>query len=330
MKLLDDLHITKAIGPTRKYLVQVSIKMKAEALQRADTDSRPTKASLTMYPPNITGYDCPGCFQQRVKVDTTVVDMKLDDIESKYLLIAIDNLIADWTCSKTYLTDYYERVGIFHQKTVSRTPQQNDVVKRQNRTLVEAARTMLIFSKAPMFLWAEAVATACYSKNRSLIHTRHHTPQCKTSYEHGADKKPESYFLGHSTGTPSSNTIDQVAPSQVSHRYLRHYYSKPCIKALQLDGILLEKTRTGCIVCLYNFVMSKFEPMNFKSAITEDCWFQAMQDEIYEFDRLQVWELVHPPNCVMIIALKWIYKVKLDEYGDVLKNKAQLVAKGYR
>ncbi|GJX09521.1 retrovirus-related pol polyprotein from transposon TNT 1-94 [Tanacetum coccineum] len=54
--------------------------------------------------------------------------------------------------------------------------------------------------------------------------------------------------------------------------------------------------------------------MNFKSAITEDCWFQAMQDEIYEFDRLQVWELVHPPNCVMIIALKWIYKVKLDEY----------------
>ncbi|GJY34301.1 retrovirus-related pol polyprotein from transposon TNT 1-94 [Tanacetum coccineum] len=55
-----------------------------------------------------------------------------------------------------------------------------------------------------------------------------------------------------------------------------------------------------------------------------------MQDEIHEFDRLQVWELVPPPDCVMIIALKWIYKVKLDEYGDVLKNKARLVAKGYR
>ncbi|GJX32812.1 retrovirus-related pol polyprotein from transposon TNT 1-94 [Tanacetum coccineum] len=69
---------------------------------------------------------------------------------------------------------------------------------------------------------------------------------------------------------------------------------------------------------------------NFKYAITEDCWFQAMQDEIHEFDRLQVWELVPQLNCVMIIALKWIYKVKLDEYGDVLKNKARLVAKGYR
>ncbi|GJX45960.1 retrovirus-related pol polyprotein from transposon TNT 1-94 [Tanacetum coccineum] len=57
---------------------------------------------------------------------------------------------------------------------------------------------------------------------------------------------------------------------------------------------------------------------------------QAMQEEIHEFDRLQVWELVPKPDCVMIIALKWIYKVKLDEYGDVLKNKARLVAKGYR
>ncbi|GJY35418.1 retrovirus-related pol polyprotein from transposon TNT 1-94 [Tanacetum coccineum] len=55
-----------------------------------------------------------------------------------------------------------------------------------------------------------------------------------------------------------------------------------------------------------------------------------MQEEIHEFDRLQVWELVPPPDCAMIIALKWIYKVKLDEYGDVLKNKARLVAKGYR
>ncbi|GKA73713.1 retrovirus-related pol polyprotein from transposon TNT 1-94 [Tanacetum coccineum] len=55
-----------------------------------------------------------------------------------------------------------------------------------------------------------------------------------------------------------------------------------------------------------------------------------MQDEIHEFDRLQVWELVPQPDCVIIIALKWIYKVKLDKYGDVLKNKARLVAKGYR
>ncbi|GJR23151.1 retrovirus-related pol polyprotein from transposon TNT 1-94 [Tanacetum coccineum] len=72
------------------------------------------------------------------------------------------------------------------------------------------------------------------------------------------------------------------------------------------------------------------KPKNFKMAMIEDCWFQAMQDEIHEFDRLEVWELVPRPVYVMVIALKWIDKVKLDEYGDVLKIKARLVAKGYR
>ncbi|GJR47376.1 retrovirus-related pol polyprotein from transposon TNT 1-94 [Tanacetum coccineum] len=89
------------------------------------------------------------------------------------------------------LTSYYEHVGIFHQKTVPRTPQQNDVVKRRNRTLVEATRTMLIFSKALMFLWAEAVATACYTQNRALIHTLHN----KTPYELVHDKKPDLTFF---------------------------------------------------------------------------------------------------------------------------------------
>ncbi|GKC45466.1 retrovirus-related pol polyprotein from transposon TNT 1-94 [Tanacetum coccineum] len=89
------------------------------------------------------------------------------------------------------LTEYYERVGIFHQKSVPRTPQQNGVVERQNRTLMEAARTMLIFSKALMFLWAEAIATACYTQNRSLIHTRHN----KTPYELVHDKKPDLTFF---------------------------------------------------------------------------------------------------------------------------------------
>ncbi|GJV42448.1 retrovirus-related pol polyprotein from transposon TNT 1-94 [Tanacetum coccineum] len=65
-------------------------------------------------------------------------------------------------------------------------------------------------------------------------------------------------------------------------------------------------------------------------AVIEDCWFQAMQDAIHKFDHLEVWELVPRPIYVMVISLKWIYKVKLDEYGDVLKNKARLVTKGYR
>ncbi|GJW07161.1 retrovirus-related pol polyprotein from transposon TNT 1-94 [Tanacetum coccineum] len=78
-----------------------------------------------------------------------------------------------------------------HQASSVRTPQQNGVVERRNRTLVEAARTMLIFSRAPLFLWAEAIATACYTQNRSIIHRRFN----KTPYELINGRKPDISFL---------------------------------------------------------------------------------------------------------------------------------------
>ncbi|GJX34198.1 retrovirus-related pol polyprotein from transposon TNT 1-94 [Tanacetum coccineum] len=87
---------------------------------------------------------------------------------------------------------------------------------------------------------------------------------------------------------------------------------------------------------LDNIIGNPSRPVSTRKQLATDAlctvrmWFQAMQEEIHEFDRLDVWELVPPPDSAMIIALKWIYKVKLDEYGDVLKNKARLVAKGFR
>ncbi|GJR37476.1 retrovirus-related pol polyprotein from transposon TNT 1-94 [Tanacetum coccineum] len=64
--------------------------------------------------------------------------------------------------------------------------------------------------------------------------------------------------------------------------------------------------------------------------MTELSWIDAMQEEIYEFKRLHVWELVTCPDKVMLMKLKWIYKVKTDEFGGVLKNKERLVAQGFR
>nr|GEU35949.1 integrase, catalytic region, zinc finger, CCHC-type, peptidase aspartic, catalytic [Tanacetum cinerariifolium] len=86
---------------------------------------------------------------------------------------------------------------------------------------------------------------------------------------------------------------------------------------------------TSVYISVDQDALSTVKPKKFKPAVTKDCWFEAMQEEIHEFDRPQVWKLVPPLECAMIISLKWIYKVKLDEYGDVLKNKAHLVAKGY-
>ncbi|GKF66952.1 hypothetical protein Tco_0193469, partial [Tanacetum coccineum] len=61
----------------------------------------------------------------------------------------------------------------------------------------------------------------------------------------------------------------------------------------------------------------------YKQALEHSCWIEAMQEEIHEFERLDVWILVPCPDNILIIPLKWIFKIKLDKYGDVLKNKAR-------
>ncbi|GJT25460.1 retrovirus-related pol polyprotein from transposon TNT 1-94 [Tanacetum coccineum] len=80
----------------------------------------------------------------------------------------------------------------------------------------------------------------------------------------------------------------------------------------------------------YDAFLTAVEPKTYKDALNQSCWIEAMQKELNEFERLRVWELVPRPDKVMVITLKWIYKVKLDKLGGILKNKAWLVAHGYR
>ncbi|GJT18745.1 retrovirus-related pol polyprotein from transposon TNT 1-94 [Tanacetum coccineum] len=89
------------------------------------------------------------------------------------------------------LAKFFDEVGISQQFFAAKTPQQNGVVERRNRTLVEAARTMLTFANLPLFLWAEAIATACFTQNRSIIH-KHFD---KTPYELINKRKPNIKFF---------------------------------------------------------------------------------------------------------------------------------------
>ncbi|GJW54322.1 putative ribonuclease H-like domain-containing protein [Tanacetum coccineum] len=386
------------------------------------------------------------------------------------------------------LSEYYEKVGISQETSVARSPQQNGVVERRNHTLIEAAHTMLIYAKAPLFLWAEAIATACYTQNHSMIR-RHHG---KTPYELLHDKPPDlSYLhvfgalyyptndsenlgklqpkadigpalhemtpvtissglvpnppsstpfvppsrsdwdllfqpmfdeslnpppyvdlqapeviapipevvapeLAVSTGSPSSTTVDQDAPSssnshttqetqtpiishdaeednhdiEVAHMGNDPYFGIPIpedasgqyissdvihtivppdhqvsehnskwTKDHPLENIIGALDRPvstrlqlheQALFCYYDAFLTSVEPKNYKDALTQACWIEAMQEELHEFERLEVWELVPPPDKAFVITLKWIYKVKLDELGGILKNKARLVARGYR
>nr|GEU89172.1 retrovirus-related Pol polyprotein from transposon TNT 1-94 [Tanacetum cinerariifolium] len=101
------------------------------------------------------------------------------------------------------IVDDYSRFT-WHQTSVARTPQRNGVVERRNRTLVEADRTMLIFFKALLFLWAEAIITACYTQNRSLLHLRYN----KTPYELMQNKKPDFLHIFGSLCYPTNDNED--------------------------------------------------------------------------------------------------------------------------
>nr|GEU75093.1 retrovirus-related Pol polyprotein from transposon TNT 1-94 [Tanacetum cinerariifolium] len=109
-------------------------------------------------------------------------------LEALVIIIRTDNGIE---FKNQMLKEYFDSVGICHQAFSVRAPQQNRVVERRNQTLVEAARTMLFFSRALLFLWAEAIATACYTQNRSIIHRRFN----KTPYELICGKKLNISFL---------------------------------------------------------------------------------------------------------------------------------------
>ncbi|GKF37354.1 ribonuclease H-like domain-containing protein, partial [Tanacetum coccineum] len=105
------------------------------------------------------------------------------------------------------MNQFCEKKGILRQYSVARTPKQNIVAKRRNRTLIEAARTMLADSKLPTTFWAEATNTACYVQNRVLVVKPHN----KIPYELFHDRTPTLSFM-RPFGCPVTilNTIDHL------------------------------------------------------------------------------------------------------------------------
>nr|GFA90727.1 retrovirus-related Pol polyprotein from transposon TNT 1-94 [Tanacetum cinerariifolium] len=130
---------------------------------------------------------------------------RVESINGKrYVLVVVDDYSRESSTSSPACSNYngtefknktlakiFDEFGITQQFSAARTPQQNGVVERRNRTLVEAARTMLTFANLPLFLWAEAIATTCFTQNRSIIH-KHFD---KTPYELMNKRKPNIKFF---------------------------------------------------------------------------------------------------------------------------------------
>ncbi|GKC32646.1 retrovirus-related pol polyprotein from transposon TNT 1-94, partial [Tanacetum coccineum] len=306
-----------------------------------------------------------------------------------------------------------DMLGISHETSVARSPQQNGVVKRRNHTLHEAARTMLIYAKAPLFLWAKAVATACYTQNCSMIRCRHG----KTPYELLHNKPPDlSYlhvfgalyyptndsenlaklqpkadigiFIGYvptkksfriynrrtrriietihvdfdeltamaSEHSSSGPALHEITPATISLGLVPNPYpSTPFVPPSRTDcdmlfqplfdeflnpspsvdhpapevvvpinedhlleniiGKLARPVSTRlqlheqAFFCYYDAFLTTIEPKTYKDALTQACWIEAMQEELNEFEQLELDGFVDKDNP------NHVYKLKKALYG---------------
>nr|GEU88183.1 uncharacterized mitochondrial protein AtMg00810-like [Tanacetum cinerariifolium] len=82
-------------------------------------------------------------------------------------------------------------------------------------------------------------------------------------------------------------------------------------------------------MCMFALIVSRTKPKNIKESMADSAWIESMQEELHQFDRLDVWELVDRPVCKNVINIKWLWNNKRDEENTVIRNKSRLVAKGY-
>nr|GEW55376.1 retrovirus-related Pol polyprotein from transposon TNT 1-94 [Tanacetum cinerariifolium] len=135
-------------------------------------------------------------------------------------------------------------------------------------------------------------------------------------------------------GTPSLTTIDQDEPSMSTSQTTLEtpsFFIPLGVKEADQDikvAYMDNNPNVDFLIPEPSYKESSIQ--SYTKALTESRWIKAMQEELNEFERLDVWELVPCPYHVIIITLKWIYKVKLEELVGVLKNKARLVSRGYR
>ena len=308
--------------------------------------------------------------------------------------------------------EFCEENGIFHNFSAPRTPQQNGVVERKNRSLVELARTMLSDSSLPKYFWADAVSTACYVSNRVIIRpilkktpyeiykgrkpniSHFHIFGCKCFVLNNDkdnlgkfdEKSDEGIFLGYSLSSKSfriynkrtltieesmhvsfdeSNTSKEevvicddddsidlphensceggkiVNPEQtheLSHQngnddgLLQEWRTHRDHPIDNIIGDISKGVSTRLNLkdaCLNMAFVSQVEPTKVAQALEDDQWILAMQEELNQFERNEVWELVPNPGNKRIIRTKWVFKNKMDENGIITRNKARLVAQGY-
>ncbi|GKB04306.1 retrovirus-related pol polyprotein from transposon TNT 1-94 [Tanacetum coccineum] len=266
------------------------------------------------------------------------------------------------------LREFYKNVGISHQTSVARTSQQNGVVKSSRpglNSITPVTSSLGLVPNTisqqpcippnrddwdhlfqPMFNEYFTPPSIAVSPVQEVVPLRVvdlADSLVSTSIDQDApsSKSPKTPIFRddplnqspHEESTPqglSSNVRQTHTPFEHLGKWTKDHPIANMIGDPSRSVSTRKHLQTNAMLCFFDAFLTSVEPKNFKQAMTKLLWIDAMQEEIHKFKRLQVLELVSYPDKVLLIKLKWIYKVKTDEFGGVLKKKDRLVAHGFR
>nr|GEW53211.1 hypothetical protein [Tanacetum cinerariifolium] len=122
---------------------------------------------------------------------------------------------------------------------------------------------------------------------------------------------------------------DQVANNEFINIFCTPVQDRGETSSRHVNSSNIRQLKSDGEMCMFALTVSRTEPKNINEAIVGSAWIESTQEELHQFDRLDVWELVDRPLCTNFINLKWLWKNKRDEENTVIQNKSRLVAKGY-
>ncbi|GJX86560.1 putative ribonuclease H-like domain-containing protein [Tanacetum coccineum] len=257
-------------------------------------------------------------------------------VDKKVKIIRCDN---GTKFKNKVMSEFCEQKGIKREFSIARTPQQNSVAKRRNRTLIEAARTMLVDSKLPATFWAEAVNTACYVQNRVLVVKPHN----KTPYKLLRGRTPALSFMRpfgcHVTILNTLYYLRKFDGKSDEGFFVRYSMNIKAFRVQTLmilqnasndepqpssdagkkddDGFGVQTRRMTKITNEQGFISSVYEGKTHEDLYT--CLFSCF---LSQEEPKKVTQALKDPS--------WIKAMnKNDERGIVIRNKARLVTQGY-
>ncbi|GJU91028.1 retrovirus-related pol polyprotein from transposon TNT 1-94 [Tanacetum coccineum] len=225
---------------------------------------------------------------------------------------------------------------VLEQDSLSPSPQSQENVPQVTETITTSNKLELLYS----LMFSELLnGTSHVVSKSSAVHAADNPDKPETNTENAQFDDDEFINIFSTPVQERGETSSRHVDSSNMHTFYQHHPSAQCwTKDHPLEQVIgnpfqsirtRRQLETDGEMCMFALILSRIEPKNIKEAMADSAWIESMQEELHQFDRLDVWELVDRPLCKNVINLKWLWKNKRDEENTVIRNKSRLVAKGY-